>query len=327
MTKFNLTSKNAFYLFIALAVTLLAMGVWWITLMATIIDEKVELAEELGASEHIIQQIHDEEISRQMMVGMEGIFFLFLIGFGCWLIYRALVRNEQLKFSQQNFLMAVTHELKTPLASMRIYLDTLKSDKIKPEKKLDIVPKIKDDLVRLEKLVENILDAGRFERHGYQLQKESFDISNLLRLSLQKLSSLKLNRPLHIEDKNISPEVLYYGDPNALARAFDAILENSIKYNDSAEYKITVSLSTESHNLVIRIADNGIGIEKEDLNKIFERFYRSGNELNRSKPGSGLGLYLAHEIIKAHDGTIAVHSDGPGTGAEFVIQLLMETNI
>ena len=325
MPKLVLTSKNAFYLFIALGITLVAMGVWWITLMATIIDEKVELAEELGASQELIQQIHDEEISRQMMVGTEGIFFLLLIGVGCWLIYRALVRNEQLKFYQQNFLMAVTHELKTPLASMSIYLDTLKSEKIKPEKKIEINPKIKDDLGRLEKLVENILDAGRFERRGYELQRETFDISSLFRLAVQKLSAYKLKRPIKIHAEKIQPEIMFYGDPNSLNRAFDAILENSLKYNESDEYIITVEMSVHERNLTIRIKDNGIGIEKEELNKIFQRFYRSGNELNRSKPGSGLGLYLAHEIIKAHDGTIQVHSDGPGTGAEFVIQLLMET--
>src|SRR5210317_189555 len=140
MAKINITSKFALYLFLSLTVIIIAMGVWWITLIAHVMDEKVELAHQLGADQEVIDQIHKEEISRQIMIGVEGLFFLILIGFGVGLIYRAFVKNQKLNIQQQNFLLGVTHELKTPLASMKIYLDTLSSEKVTDEKKLLIIP-------------------------------------------------------------------------------------------------------------------------------------------------------------------------------------------
>ena len=120
--RINPTPKTGFILFISLSVVLFIQAAWWITFMAILLDEKVDIAVQLGADEAFIDKIHHEEVSRQIMLGMEGVFFLGLVLLGAWLIYRALVKTEQLKFHQQNFLMAVTHELKTPLASIKIYL-------------------------------------------------------------------------------------------------------------------------------------------------------------------------------------------------------------
>ena len=181
--------KRAIILFLFITFVLFAQSVWWITFMAILLDEKVDMAVSLGADEVFIEKMLTEEISRQMMIGMEGLFFLVLIGLGAWMIYRALVKTEELKFHQQNFLMAVTHELKTPLASMKIYLDTLQNEKIPYEKKQNIIPKIKEDTYRLEKLVENILEAGRFERSGYHLNKEKFNLSLMVNETIDNIKT------------------------------------------------------------------------------------------------------------------------------------------
>ncbi|KAA3636367.1 MAG: sensor histidine kinase [Calditrichaeota bacterium] len=290
-------------------------------LMAKLLDEKVEIATELGADRDYIAVIQAEEISRQMMVGTEGVFFLVLVLVGAWIIYRALVINERLKFAQQNFLMGVTHELKTPLASMKIYLDTLKSEKIPNEKKLEIIPRLKNDVDRLEQLVENILEAGRFEKSGYKVHKELFDIVQLINYSADTLKDHSLKQELVITKHGLPPELLFYGDRYALKRAIESILENSLKYSDKDRIEVDLTFEHDDKNISLTIADNGIGLEKKDTSMIFERFYRVGQVINQSKPGTGLGLFLAKEIIKAHGGDISAQSDGLGCGVQFTIQL------
>ncbi len=321
MARLVLSSKKAFVLFISITILLIAQAIWWITLMAQLFDEKVEMVNELGADEMYVELIHREEVSRQIMIGLEGIFFLLLVGIGAWLIYRTLVKNEELKFAQQNFLMSVTHEIKTPLASMKIYLDTLNSKKIPEEKKHTIIPRLKDDVNRLEKLVENILEAGRFEKSGYVINSDYFDLAAMIKTDLDKLKKFTVNQKLEIITENIPDEFIFYGDRFALSRAFEAIIENSLKYNDKDTVLIKVGFKSDNKYVYISIADNGVGLEQKDLQLIFDRFYRVGEVLNISKPGSGLGLFLCKEIIKAHKGTIYVESDGLGLGVNFKIQL------
>ncbi len=321
MAKLILTSKKAFVLFISITFLLVAQAIWWIALMAKLFDEKVKMVQELGAEKAYIDLIQQEEISRQIMIGMEGLFFLLLVGIGAWLIYRTLVKNEELQYAQQNFLMSVTHELKTPLASMKIYLDTLKSDKIPEEKKMTIIPRLKDDVNRLEKLVENILEAGRFEKSGYELHKDYFDFSNMINSDLDKLKNFATHQKLEIIRENFPENYIFYGDRFALSRAFEAIIENTLKYNDKDNILLKVSFKADKNNVYISISDNGIGLDKHNKERIFERFYRVGEVLNISKPGTGLGLFLCREIIKAHKGSIKVESDGIGMGVNFKIQL------
>ncbi len=110
MAKFSLSPKQALILFVSIATVLVAQAAWWVVFMARLVDEKVQMAIDLGADQAFVDMIHRQEIRRQVMVGSEGVFLLLLVGFGAWLIYRALVRAEELKFHQQNFLMALTHE-------------------------------------------------------------------------------------------------------------------------------------------------------------------------------------------------------------------------
>ncbi len=326
MSRFTLTSKKAFVLFISITILLIAQAIWWITLMAKLFNEKVEMVKELGADQSFIDVIQKEEISRQVMIGLEGIFFLLLVGIGAWLIYRTLVKNEKLQFAQQNFLMSVTHELKTPLASMKIYLDTLNSKKIPEEKKLTIIPRLKDDVNRLEKLVENILEAGRFEKSGYELNRDYFDLAAMIHSDLHKLKNFSSNQKVEIVTENIPDEYIFYGDRFALSRAFEAIIENSLKYNDKDKILLKVSFKSDKKFVSISITDNGVGLSSDDLELVFDRFYRVGEVLNISKPGSGLGLFLCKEIIKAHKGNVTVKSDGIGLGVNFKIQLKVIKN-
>ncbi len=320
MTKLHLSPRGALIIFIVLTVTILAQAVWWIIFMAGLVNEKVEIAQQLGADQSFVEELHSQEVKRQVMVGMEGLFFLVLIGGGAWLIYRAQVKSEQLKFHQQNFLMAVTHELKTPLASIKIYLDTLSSAKIPQEKKAGVLPRMQTDLIRLEKLVENILEAGRFERAGYKLHLEHVNLTNLIDHLVHKYDRMTWEKPIEVV-ATLEPEIVVLGDAGALGRAVEAVLENALKYNDKDSIALTIALDNNGGKARLVIADNGIGLDRNEQDRVFDRFYRVGSELSRERPGSGLGLYLCREIVRAHGGEIAVESDGPGQGARFIITL------
>ncbi len=316
----KLAPKSALTLFIFMVVVLFAQAVWWVVFMAKLTAEKVDMARQLGGSPELVKQIHEEQFARQIMLGSEGVFFFVLILFGAWIIYRALVRSEELKFHQQNFLMAVTHELKTPLASVQIYLDTLQSPKISPEKKEQIIPRMKEDIERLERLVENVLDAGRFDRHGYHLNRAPFNLSSLVEERLAHIGKAATTVPLTIQ-KKIAPEISFDGDITALARAIDSILENSLKYHDGKMIALDISLVADRKSIVLTITDKGTGFAREESRRLFERFYRTGDEMTRRQSGSGLGLYLCREIVRAHGGDVTAVSEGVGKGATFTITL------
>jgi signal transduction histidine kinase len=318
--KLQLSARGAAWLFLAIVIVALAQATWWIIFMATLTDEKVEMAEALGADSSYVEQVHEQEISRQIMLGYEGVFFLLLVVLGAWLIYRALVRNERLKVQQENFLLAVTHELKTPLASLRLYLDTLESEKIPVEKKQTAIPRMRQDTLRLESMVDNILEAVRFEQGRYDLRMETIDLSQLAEDCLKTIDSIPLAIP-KIVDKDIAPGIKVRGDWMALKRAFCAVSENALKYHNGHEVHLSVRLKAHDGTVKLEFQDHGIGLTKEDAAGIFERFYRVGNEMTRRYSGSGLGLYLCREILHAHGGDITARSAGPGKGTTFTITL------
>jgi signal transduction histidine kinase len=319
-SKHIVRKKKNLILFLSLAFVVLAQAVWWIVFMAQLVDEKVKLAMQFGADQSFIDNLNRQEVSRQIMVGLEGIFFLILILAGAWLIYSSLLKAEELKFHQQNFLMAVTHELKTPLASIRIYLQSLKSPKISDETKDGIIPKMTPEITRLEKLVENILNAGRFERSGYHLRRETINLSNTVRYQIENLKKMPTKSELRIEE-DIVPNVNYYGDQQALGQALDAILENGLKYNVNGIVILKISLATKGKFILLTVSDNGIGLEKKDTSRIFNRFYRVGDEMSRSYSGTGLGLFLAREIVRQHGGDLTAESPGLGQGTTVTMKL------
>ncbi len=303
----------------------LAMVTWWIILMARLTDEKVDIAHELGAAPEYSELLYEQEIRRQIMVGSEGVVFLVLLLVGIWLIYRSLAQAHQLRRLQENFLMAVTHELKTPLASMTVYLDTLRSDKIPTEKKQQLIPRMKKDLRRLEGLVEDILEAGRFETAAYRPDLQRLDLGVLLSELTAKLPSSNPGKEIRTE-LQIEKDVYVSADVAVIGRAIRAVLVNAVKYSSETEADLKVTLRRLRKRAEIRISDQGIGIEKGELSQIFDRFYRVGDELTRVRSGTGLGLYLCRQMIRAHGGEVVAQSEGVGQGAEFIINLPLDRN-
>jgi signal transduction histidine kinase len=216
--------------------------------------------------------------------------------------------------------MAVTHELKTPLSSLSLYLESLRSEKIPADKKKDVLPKMSQDVVRLHHLVERVLEAGRFQRHDYSIAREEFELSQLVLSRINNLRRYDEQITIDLATK-IPPAIRYLGDRDSLGRAIDAILDNAVKYRRGNSVTINVSLRQTNEGILLEVADNGIGLERDHLKNIFNRFYRVGSELTRRQEGTGLGLYLCREIVKAHGGNIVAHSDGTNKGSRFTMTL------
>jgi signal transduction histidine kinase len=318
-----LSLKTALRVFIVIVVFVLALAGWWVVFMAQLTDEKVDMAQELGASPEYMQELQEQEVSRQQMLGSEGVVFLVLVLVGVMLIYRTLVQGERFRRHQENFLMAVTHELKTPLASIGIYLDTMQSPKISEEKKLAIIPRMKLDLMRLERLVEDILEAGRFDAALFKPDRQRVNLSKLLELTGMELQMHHPATQIRLEQE-IEPELFVSADSAVIKRALAAVFDNAIKYSGGTAANITVALQSNNGQAEIVITDKGIGMEAKELGPIFDRFYRIGNELIRASGGTGLGLYLCREMIRAHDGEVIARSEGLGHGTAIVITLALE---
>ena len=288
--------------------------------MAKLVDEKVEMAQQFGGDQEFVNRLHEQEINRQIMLGSEGVLFLCIIIFGAWLIYRALVQTEAMKTRQDNFLLSVTHELKTPIASLRIYLDTLESSKIAEERKRKVIPRMKQDAVRLERMVSNILEATRFDHQKYQLDTTESNLSRMVEQALSDLDGIAEDYPRFVT-AGIQPNIFAEVDPKAFRRAIDALLENCLKYHDGKQIQINVELIQNKNKVTLTVSDQGIGFDPKESEVLFDRFYRVGSEMTRSADGTGLGLYLCREIIRAHGGDVAAKSDGTGKGAQFTIEL------
>ena len=269
-----------------------------------------------------LERVVDSRKRRFRMFVAEGSFFLILIIAGAIAIHRSLRRGAEFERRQQNFLAAVTHELKAPLASIRLFTETLSSRQLSEEKRRDCLGKIAQDVERLQELIDDALEAGVFSRRSFHPALELNDLSEHLVSYVEMYRHRAERAGLHLTTE-IAPGVKVYTDQVHLRRAVGVVIENAIKYShpDRPESEIHISLAAQGRDAVITVTDQGMGLDLDDQKRVFERFYRAGDEMTRRVSGSGLGLYLAREIISAHRGRISLCSDGPGTGTTVEIRL------
>ena len=244
----------------------------------------------------------------------EGGIFLLLILIGAAFVYRSVRRQFRVQQQQQNFMMAVTHELKTPISVTTLNLETLQKYKLDPEKQQKLIKMTLQETSRLNFLTNNILIASQLEGRGYQSSKEDLDLSALLKDCVQDFRNRYPERSF-IELTETEADVK--GDPLLLQILINNLLENAIKYSPR-ESPVTSTLQRDRSNIILRIIDEGPGIAKEEKKKIFSKFYRIGNEATRKSQGTGLGLYLCRKIASDHNADITVTKNTP-TGSNFAV--------
>ncbi len=323
----NPPMKFALIVFSGLTIFCILQLSWWIVFHIDEAKEKAQLekqnhmlqSEDGLLSTEALAEIESRQNKLVVMFVSESCFFILIILLGAFQIYRTLRQAEELKRQQINFIQAVTHEFRTPITSLRLYLETLESGNIPSEKVAELYPKLIADTNRLEQLVDNVLEARLFNSETHRLNLETIDFSCEITDYLKRYQPY-LERHKAVLTHSIAADVTIKADWTMLIRALDSLLDNAIKYSTD-DPKIDLTLKTSGRNALLIIQDNGIGIEAGEQKKVFNRFYRVGNENTRTVNGTGLGLHLAHEIILSHNGSIRVESGGKNKGAAFVIKL------
>ncbi|MGZ8558017.1 MAG: sensor histidine kinase [Chitinophagaceae bacterium] len=262
--------------------------------------------------------INDDKKRQSFKHLSEGLFFLALIIFAALFVYRTVKRQFKLQQQQQNFMMAVTHELKTPIAVARLNLETMQKYSLDPEKQKRLIHTTLEETSRLNFLTNNILIASQLDGGGYPFTKEEMDLSDLLKDCLQDFR----NRfPERIFSEQIEAGADVKGDPMLLQILINNLLENAIKYSPK-ESKVSAVLKKNDSVLQLEIADEGPGIPDDEKKKIFHKFYRIGNEATRKAKGTGLGLYLCSRIAGDHNADIAVTNNIP-CGTIFAVRFFI----
>ncbi len=298
---------------------ILAALVWWFIALNRQTNEMVELqmsqinANDIAYAKKVEQVEEYKERKKAQYIG-EGSIFLLLIGVGAIFVYRAIKKQWQLSEQQQNFMMAVTHELKTPIAIAKLNLETLRKRKLDDGKQQELLQATLDETERLNALTSNILLASKMDGGEQEFFTTPIDFSRVVDEVAQQFKKRYSNR---IIETQIAPECDIKGDALLIRLLVSNLLDNALKYAPATE-PILLTLSADSY-ITFKVFDQGPGIPENEKEKIFEKFYRMGNESTRGTKGTGLGLYLCRHIVKGHRGKIWVEANSP-QGSIFHVQ-------
>ena len=248
------------------------------------------------------------------------LFALVLVGLTMYLVLS--IKAIRLHQRQVNFIDSVTHELKTPIAAVRLYLDTLRlrADVLTPAQRADCHAVMASELDRLESLINQLLEVGRLERLGLETEPEDVPLQPLLARCAKNACAQHAQELAGVFTLNIQPAVIH-GRPMVLEMVFGNLLDNAVKYaGDPPRVEVEV-FSAQRGRVVVRIADNGRGVPHDQRKKIFDLFYRGGNELQRTRKGTGLGLYIVRTLVHFLRGRVTVYDRLNQPGSIFEVEL------
>lgn len=263
-----------------------------------------------------IEQLKNQQKRKTFQYLGEGITFFLLILAGAIFIFRAV--RKQLRFSkeQQHFMMALTHELKTPIAVATLNLETLQKRKLEEPQQQKLIQNTLQEANRLNTLCNNMLLSSQIDASNYSLTNEEVNLSELVETSV---AEYKNRFSSHQFIKNINENNFIIGDRMLLQIAVNNLIDNALKYSPK-ESEILINLFIRNNQTTLQVIDKGKGISQLDKQKIFDKFYRVGNAATKGAKGTGLGLYLTKNIIGKHKGNISVTDNLPN-GSNFEIIL------
>ena len=287
--------------------------IWWTILLSrnnnALYKNRMELAN-YSLSEQtpeknidiIKARISKEYTRNKYMILGEGMVFGISLIIGLWFIQKAYIKEIKNTTKQKNFLLSITHELKSPIAAINLITETLIKRKLPEEKVVDLQESILSESTRLEKLINNLLLATKIE-NDYQYNFETLHLNEII---LHCVKRLKLQNPEAVISCNLPDQpIMVQADKESIISVFTNLLENSIKYSIGIP-KIDIDVSFQHLFVQTNIADAGIGIPNIEKMKVKEQFYRVGNEETRQTKGTGLGLYIVDRILAAHKGKIKI---------------------
>ncbi len=286
-----------FYLLVLYVITAF---VWWGYLL---LEKNKQIAhlKRVSSSDNV-DLINYKEVSQQWMIVGEGVVFLVFLSIGIYLVQRYFMREIRLEQQQKNFLLSITHELKSPIASLKLALQTnQKRADISVEQRKALHQNSMNDIERLETLVDNLLATTKLENSSYQYNFEYLDLSQLVKGRIYQLEQLG---ETHIK-YNIEEGIGVSVDKETFISVIDNLLDNALRYK-KPESAIVVDLKTSKDKIELTVYNDGEPISNDSLAKVFDKFYRVGDEHTRSQKGTGLGLFIVKRVVQNHEGTVVM---------------------
>jgi signal transduction histidine kinase len=270
-----------------------------------------------------LEHLQAERRASIRMFTAEGTTFLCILLAGTALILRSVRREMQLMRQQANFLSAVTHELKSPLASIRLFIETLELRDPPADKRARFLANMRGDVDRLDGLVNNILAVARLDSGRFVVHVDRGDLGRDVADVVAALGKDPSQRRLNVEVALPAEPLHARYDLGVLKTVLRNLLDNAAKYGD-AEKTVRVTVAQQGNSAAIEVRDQGIGLAEDEREKIFQKFYRVGEEMVRQTEGTGLGLYLARELVRQLGGSITAESSGVGKGTTFRVTLPLD---
>ena len=258
------------------------------------------------------------------MFAFEGPFFVLVVLAGLTIIARSLKAERELKRRQQNFLSAITHEFKTPLGTLRLLIETALYRALSSEKQRQYLEKMERELSRLEKTSERVLASARLEGGKTSTHLQAADLNEAVRGTVESLRGGLEARGASLT-VHYSPQPLPVSlDGAAFGIVLGNLLDNAVKYSPGSEKRVTVRLISQHHLAVLHVEDEGVGIGEGETRRVFDKFYRVGNELTRESTGVGLGLHLVKTMTEAMNGWVRCERLPRGTRFSVVLPRRLE---
>ncbi len=274
--------------------------------------EKIELL--LLAGKHIeykteLHKITDAKIRRTKQYLGEGSTFILIILLTAGIVYFAYYRQRSLAKLQKNFMLSITHELKTPIAGIRLNMQTLEKRKLDEATQQKLILSSISETHRLNDLCNNILASTQLESAKQAIYTEEVILNELI---LNIVQEMKQRFPSCLVNTNImTDQFKIQGDSSLWKLVISNLLENARKYSDSSETPIEIELYKNNQSAYLLVKDQGIGIPENEKEKIFDKFYRIGNENTRASRGTGLGLFIVKKIVSLYKYDISVKNNSP----------------
>ena len=298
---------------------MIAAFIWWYVSLekqnneiAAIKFQSIQINDpSLKAKTHAIQ---DFQLRKTKQFIGEGLTILVLFLLGAIYVYRSLKKQLRYADQQQNFMMAVTHELKTPIAISHLNIETLLKRDLDSSQQLKLLEATLKETKRLDSLSTNILLTAQLDMGQYEANKQLVNVSELVR---QNIKSFQERYPSRICNTMVEDAMEIQGEPLLIQLLINNLIDNANKYAPVTE-PIYIHLQSHQNMIQLIVKDQGPGIAAADKNKVFEKFFRVGAETTRTTKGSGLGLYLCKRITEFHNATIQLTTNTP-TGSIFTV--------
>jgi two-component system sensor histidine kinase CiaH len=312
--------KSIFIIYWILLAYIIAALIWWFIALN---NQNKKMAEyklqELMPTQQNYTSLKQEILSQQKRKTFqylgEGITFFLLIAAGAIFIFRAVRKQLRFNQEQQHFMMALTHELKTPIAVATLNLETLQKRKLEETQQHSLIQKALQETNRLNTLCNNMLISSQIDASNYVVEDEEFDISEILNTTITEYKN-RFSSFTFLQD--VEESIFIKGDRMLIQIAINNLLDNAIKYSPRQTTITTVLKAADK--AILQVKDEGKGISSEDKKRIFEKFYRAGNAATKQAKGTGIGLYLTKNIVTKHKGNISMTDNTPN-GSIFEIQL------